>query len=110
VQFATARDPKHIGIGRLFYAQRHVALQLAHQAITNLTAGDELAFATGEWRRVDLESHRERGLIDLDRWQPIGRFDIAQRDADVHLFDTRDGDDVARDRFIDRHALEATET
>ena len=67
VQFAAAGDAEHIGVGGLLDAQRDVALQFAHQAIADLTAGHELALASGERRGVDLEGHRERRFGDIDR-------------------------------------------
>ena len=99
VQFAAARDAEHVGVGGFVDAQRDVALELAHQALADLAAGDELAFLAGERRGVHLEVHDERGLVDGDRRQRVGLVDVADRVADVHVLDAGDGDDVAGDGF-----------
>ena len=97
VQFAAAGDAEHVGVGGFFDAQRDVALQLAHQALADLAAGDELAFVAGERRGVHLEVHDQRRLVDRDRRQALGLVDVADRIADVHVRDAGDGDDVAGD-------------
>ena len=95
VKLAAAGDTEDVGVGGLFHAQRDVALQFAHQAIANLAAGHELAFASRERGGVDLEGHRERRFIDFDRRQALRILGIAEREADVDLLDAGDGDDVA---------------
>ena len=64
---------EHVRLVGVLDAQRDVALQLAVQALADLPAGDELAFAAGERRGVDLEIHRQRRLIDADRRQAFRR-------------------------------------
>ena len=109
MQFAAAGDAEHVGIGGFIDAQRDVALELAHQALANLAAGDELAFLAGERRGIHLEAHDQRGLVDRDRRQRIGMFDVADGVADVHVLDARDGDDVAGHGFGNRFARQTLE-
>ena len=109
VQFAATGDAEHVGIGGVFDAQRDVALELAIQAIADLAAGHELAFAAGERRGVDLEIHHERRLVDIDRRQAFRRDGIADREADRHVFDAGHGDDVARAGFGNGRTLETAE-
>ena len=99
MQLAAARDAEHVGVGGHVDAQRDVALELAHEALADLAAGDELAFLAGERRGVHLEVHDERGLVDRDRRQRVGLVDLVDRVADVDVLDARDGDDVAGDGF-----------
>ena len=109
VQFAAARDAEHVGVGGFFDAQRHVALELAHQALADLAAGDELAFLAGERRGVHLEIHDQRRLVHGDRRQRIRLVDVANRIADVHVLDAGHRDDVAGDGGIHRLTREALE-
>ena len=102
MQFAAARDAEHVGVAGFVDAQRHVALELAHQALADLAAGDELAFLAGERRGVHLEVHDQRRLVDGDRRQRIGVVDVADRVADVHVLDAGDGNDVAGDGLVHR--------
>src|SRR4051812_17620675 len=106
MQLAATLHAEDVRLAGILYPQRHVALKLALQAFANLAAGDELAFAARERRGVHLEIHGERRLVHLDRRQADGVLGIAHREADVYIFDARDGDDVARERFVHRDALE----
>src|SRR5512146_1890854 len=99
VQLAAAGYAEHVRLLRIFDAQRHIALQLAIEALANLPAGDELAFPSGEGRGIDLEIHGERRLIDADGREPLGGLRVADREADVHPFDARYRDDVAGARL-----------
>ena len=72
VQFAATEHPKHVRLGGVLDAQGDVALQFAVQPLADLAAGDVLALAPGQRRSVDLESHRQRGLIDLIGGRPSG--------------------------------------
>ena len=99
MQFAAARNAEHVGVGGFFDAQRHVALELAHQALADLAAGDELAFLAGERRGVHLEAHDQRRLVHRDRRQRVRLVDVADRVADVHVLDAGHRDDVAGHRF-----------
>ena len=54
--------------------------------------------------------------LDLDRWfldgdpfELLRMRRVAERIADLHVFDTRERQDVSGERFGDRHALECFE-
>ena len=96
VQFATARDLEHVRVLGEVHPQRDVLQQLLLEALADLAAGDELAFAAGEWRGVDDEVHRQRGFIHRDRLHAFQALGVAQRHADVHLRNAGDQHDVAR--------------
>ena len=64
VQLAAARDQERVGVAGLLDAQRHVGQQLLREAVAQVARGHVLAFAAGERRRVDLEVHRQRRLVD----------------------------------------------
>ena len=86
---------------------RDVAEDLAVEPRLDLAAGDELALATGERRRVDAERHAQRRRVDVEaRQRPrVGR--IGERVADRDLGQAGDAHDVARAGLLDVHALDA---
>ncbi len=91
------------------HPQRHVALQLALQAVPDLAAGDELALAARQRRVVDAEVHRQRRLVDQQHRQRQRVLDVGQRDADADALDAVDQHDVARAGFGGLLALQALE-
>jgi hypothetical protein len=109
VQLAAAGDEEHVGVLRILDAQRHVDQQFLLQAVPHVARGDVLALAPRQRRRVDLEIHRQRGLVHVDRRQRLRRVESGQRRADRQVLDARDHHDVAGLRGIDRRALEALE-
>ena len=109
MQFAAARNFEHVGVGGFDHAQRDVAHHFALQALAQLAAGHELAFAPGERRGVDLEIHGQRRLVDFQQRQRFGMLGIGDGDADADFLDAVDEHDVAGQRFIGHHALEALE-
>ena len=94
---------------RVFDAQGHVVLQFAMQALADLAAGDELAFAADQRRGVHLEVHGQRRLVDRDGLEAFGGDRVADGDADVHIRQAGDGHDVAGAGAVDRVALKAGE-
>ena len=90
-------------------AQRHVVLQFLLQAVPDLAAGDELAFAAGQRAGVDAEVHRQRRLVDLQHRQRRRVQRVGDGDADADVVDAVDQHDVAGAGFGDLHALQALE-
>src|SRR6202012_2884772 len=90
-------------------AERDVRADFFHQAIPNVTRGDELAVLTGERAVVHGEFHLNRRRIDRNIRQRLARFGIANRFTDEHVFETGETDDVAGVRFLDFNALHAFE-
>jgi hypothetical protein len=68
-----------------------------------------VAFLAGERAVVDAEGHGQRRRVDRLGVDRLGHLGIADGVGDGRGGQTRDGDDVARLSFIDRHALEAAE-
>ena len=79
--------------GRL-YAQRYVVLQLLVQALTDLAAGQELAFAPGERRFVDLEGHRDRRFINRQGRQRVRVRAIADGIGDLQIVNAAENNDI----------------
>ena len=78
VQFAAARDHEDVGVGGEFdTCSATLLMQFALQALAHLAAGDELAFAAGERRGVDLEIHGQRRLVDFQQRQRLGLSRVA---------------------------------
>jgi hypothetical protein len=73
VQLAAAHDLEDAVLVGVAHLERDVRLQLAVEAVPDLPAGDELAFAAGERRVVDAEVHRQRRLVDLSIGSGSGR-------------------------------------
>src|SRR6185312_1246840 len=95
VQLTAAGDAHDIGLVRVLDTQRHVALELPLQTLAQLAAGHVFAFATCQGRGVDLEVHGQRRLVDANRGQTLRGFRIAHRQADIHVLDTGDRNDIA---------------
>ena len=109
MQLAAPGHEERIGVARLLDAQRDVGQHFLGEPVAQVARRHVLAFAAGERRRVDLEVHRQRGQVDRDRRQRLGRLHRRQRRADREVVDAGDEDDVAGLRGVDRHALHARE-
>src|SRR5690606_6252185 len=109
MQLAAARDAEAIRILRLLDAQRDVVLRFLLEPRANLPAREELAFAAGEWRLVDLERHRDGRLVDVERRQAVRMTARADRVRDAEIVDAAEHDDIAGRRRLDALALEAVE-
>ena len=84
VQFAaTANFENSIVIG-IVHAQRHVGLQFLLQAVPDLAAGDELAFAAGQRAGVDADEQRLRAREAARR---LGHVTLPVRRVPEHLGD-----------------------
>ena len=102
MQLAAARYFEHVGVGGVLDRSATLLMSFALQALAQLAAGDELAFAPGERRGVDLEIHGERRLVDLEQRQRFGMLGVGERDADADFLDAVDEHDVAGLRFLGR--------
>ena len=109
LQFAASRDDISVGVGGLLDFERDVAFSLLEQAVADDAARHLVALGSRERTVVDGKGHRQRRRVDRLRVQRLDLFRAAQRVGDVELFEPRDGDDVARDRLVDRGALDAAE-
>ena len=89
-------------------AQRHVADELAVEAILDHARGELVALhPTGERRGVGADDDRDGRLVDGDARQGNRVLGIGEGVADHDLGDTGDGHDVACDRRLRRTALHA---
>ena len=71
--------------------------------------GDELPFPPREWRRIDRKNHRQRRLVDRQRFERRGIREIGNAFADLDAFDARDRHDVAREYLFGFIAFEPAE-
>ena len=95
MQYATSRhNPLVGGVLKLFDVQSQVFLQLFLQTVVDVARGHELTLLAEEWRVVDLEEHRHRGLVDSNRWQRFWILDITEGVAYLKLLQSDDGTDV----------------
>ena len=109
MQYAAAGDGEGIAAFDLPHAKGNVALQLFEQSLAKLPVGDVLAIAAGERRAIDREDHFERRLIDVEPLQRSVMLTVANRVADLDVFDADDGADIAGGDFIDLDAAELIE-
>src|SRR5262249_45285103 len=97
VQEAATRDMKLVAfllVGP--HPQGDVGLQLLHQPVAELTAGDVGAVLAGEGRVVDAEDHLQRRLVHPDRRQRHRVVEIGDGVANIDLVQADHGADVAR--------------
>ena len=107
LELAPAADLERLGrLGRADL-DRDVAEDLLLEAGLDLAAGDVLALATGQRRRVDPERHPQRRRVDVQAGQRsrVGR--IGERVADRDLGQAGDRHDVAGARLLDVDAIDA---
>src|SRR5207245_9744254 len=96
VQQAAAGDVELVlALGAWHDAQGDVGLQLLHQAVAQLPAGDVIAVLTGKGRVVDAEDHVERRFVHLDGRQRDGIVEVGNGVADVDVFQPHNGADIA---------------
>ena len=107
MQLAAARYLEDIRRIRLFDLHRDVRLDFLEQAVAQMAARDELAFAAGERARVDAERHGERRLVDADGWQCFRLLSVSDRVADADIAEARQGDDLTHLGFRHFDALHA---
>ena len=96
VQHATTRDDPLVGgILERLDTQGKVLLQFLLQAVVDMTRGNKLTLLTEERRVVDAEQHRHRRLVDGNRRQWLGILYVADGVANLELFESNDGTDIA---------------
>ena len=109
VQFATAGHFEDAILVGFLHAQRHIGAQFLLQAVPDLAAGHELAFAAGQRRGVHAEVHGQRGLVDLQHGQRRGAGGIGDGLADAHVLDAVDQHDLAGAGFGHLHTIQTLE-
>ncbi len=109
LQFAASGDDMGVGIQGRLDAKRDIALGLPIEPVANDAARHFVAFRAGEGAVVDGEGHRQGRRINRLGGERLHFLRVAERVGDVELLQAGDGDDVARDRFVDRRALDAAE-
>ncbi len=65
MQLAAAGYLETVGRSRLLHTERHIGVQLAEQAVTDVTGGHELALCAGQRGIIDHEIHGNGGLGNL---------------------------------------------
>ena len=95
VQDAAAGDRELLGAGDRLDAEGDVLLQLLHQPLAEVAAGEILAFLAGQGRSVHAEGHLQRRLVDHQARQGPGRIAVAHRVADLDVLQPDQGHDVA---------------
>ena len=106
VQFAPAHDFEDTFFVGFADAQGHIRLQFFLQAIPNLTAGDELAFTTGQRTGVDAEVHGQRGFIDPQHRQRCGCGGVGDGDTNANVGNAVDQHNFTRAGFVSLHPIE----
>ena len=109
LQFAAAEDAKRVGGAGVFHAQRNIGQQFALEPRSQVARGHELPFPPGEWRRIDRKDHRQRRLVDRQRFERRGIREIGDALADLNALDARDRHDVAREYLLGFVAIEPAE-
>ena len=107
VHFAAAHDLEGVGRAAVLNPKRHVLLQLVHEAVADMAAGDKLSFASGKGAVVDGERHFHRRLGNFYKGQRLHMLRIADGITDIDLFKAGKGDDIAGAGFVDRRAINA---
>ena len=90
VKDTTTKNEEFIRIVRFLYTQGQVLFQLLHEAITYVTAGNELTFFTKERRVVDAELHVHCRLIYRNDLYSFGVIIVGNSFTDLETFDTYD--------------------
>jgi hypothetical protein len=110
MQLAAAEHHELVRIGGRLDAQRHVVDGLAVQALADLPAGDELAFAprNGEVLTSKVMLIVGSSTVRLGSGSTFSR--IAQRVRHLGLGDAGEGDDVARARRLDLDPRQAVKS
>ena len=87
----------------------YVGEQFLVEPVAQIARRHPLAFAPGEGRRVDGESHGDGGLVDVDGRKRLRRFGVGHGLADEDALHPGDGQDVARPADGLVHALQPFE-
>ena len=94
MHFATAHYAEGIVGGGIFHTQGNVLQQLALQAVTDLAAGDVLAFLAGKRGIVDGEGHLNGRIVDLNKGQRLNLAGVAHSVADGNIGQTGKGNNI----------------
>ena len=105
VQFTATTDHKRIWHIGIFDTQRHVAVTLGVQTITQLARCDVGTFAARQRASVNTKGHTNGGFFDGDDWQLFGAKHIGNRVANHAIGNTGDGHDFACLDFFDFGAI-----
>ena len=99
MQLAAAADQELVGVFQLLDLERDVVHGLALQPVLELAAGQKLAagqiLVAGERRVVDLEGHRDGGLVHGQRRQRFRGINRTHGVGNGQLLDAGNRDDVA---------------
>ena len=109
VQDAAAGDRELLGAGDRLGAEGDVLLQLLHEPLAEVAAGQVPAFLAGQGRGVHAEGHLQRRLVDHQAGQRPRRIAIAHRIADLDVLQPHQGDDVAGLGRLDLGAAQVLE-
>ena len=106
VQLAAARDLELLG-AELLDAQGDVGLDLAHEAVAEVAAGDVLALLAGEGGGVGAEGHADGRLVHRDDRERLRVGEVGDGLAYLRVLDAGEGHDVPRAHPLGLDALEA---
>ena len=109
LELATAGDLDHVGRAGLEQLDRHVAEQLALQAVDQVAAGEVLALLARHRRRVDTEGHAQHRLVDDEAGQCHRVLDRGDGVADLDLGETGHDEQVAGRQLVGLVAADAFE-
>ena len=109
LQFAAPENAKRVRGARVFHAQRDVGEQFLFEARAQIARSYVLPFAARERRGVDGEDHRQRRLVNHERFERQRIREVGDAFADLNAFDARNRGDVARGYFFRFVAFEAAE-
>ena len=105
-----AEHAKRIGRAGIFHPQRNVGQQFAFEPRAQIARSDELPFAARKWRGVDGEKHRQRRLVNQERFERRGIFEVGDALADLNSFHARNRHDIAGRNFFGFVAFQARGT
>ena len=101
VKDATAIDvPPVFAVGGL-HPKGQVLLKLGVEALTDVTAREELAVFAQEGGRVDREEQAHRGLVHGDAFHGFRLLEVGHGVADLKPIHARDGAQVATADMLD---------
>ena len=98
MKFTSSRDGESISL-REIYFQSYIRLKLSREPIQKISRCDLFSITTHKWTIIHQEIHRQRRLIDMDRWHSF-RSVHTDRLTDEDIAHTRDRDYITGDRFL----------
>src|SRR5205085_1315741 len=109
VQQAAPAHLEGVLVFGLLDLQGDVGLQLLHQPLAEVAAGDVLALAAGEGRVVDAEHHGQRRRLDVGGLERLGVEEVADAVGDVDRVEADQRDDVSGGGLVDGLAAQSVE-